>query len=95
VTSSLNSVNQFMYVMVKCSVFFEVRTEFLNSNRERAVVPCLSLWFCMCHIVCHPVGHVSLHIIENLFPNTESSPRFEPRIVFGFVTLISLISSPK
>jgi hypothetical protein len=28
---SLNSVNQLIFVMVKCSVFFAVRTEFLNS----------------------------------------------------------------
>jgi hypothetical protein len=27
---SLNSVNQLIFVMVKCGVFFEVRTEFLN-----------------------------------------------------------------
>jgi hypothetical protein len=27
---SLNSVNRLMFVMVKCGVFFEVRTEFLN-----------------------------------------------------------------
>jgi hypothetical protein len=27
---SLNSVNQMIFVMVKCSVFFAVRTEFLN-----------------------------------------------------------------
>jgi hypothetical protein len=27
---SLNSVNQFIFVMVKCCVFFAVRTEFLN-----------------------------------------------------------------
>jgi hypothetical protein len=27
---SLNSVNQLIFVMVKCSVFFAVRTEFLN-----------------------------------------------------------------
>jgi hypothetical protein len=28
--TSLNSVNQFIFVMVKCGVLFEVRTEFLN-----------------------------------------------------------------
>jgi hypothetical protein len=28
--TSLNSVNQLIFVMVKCSVLFEVRTEFLN-----------------------------------------------------------------
>jgi hypothetical protein len=28
---SLNSVNQLTFVMVKCSVLFEVRTEFLNN----------------------------------------------------------------
>jgi hypothetical protein len=28
---SLNSVNQLIFVMVKCSVLFEVRTEFLNN----------------------------------------------------------------
>jgi len=28
---SLNSVNQLIFVMVKCGVLFEVRTEFLNS----------------------------------------------------------------
>jgi hypothetical protein len=27
---SLNGVNQLIFVMVKCSVFFAVRTEFLN-----------------------------------------------------------------
>jgi hypothetical protein len=27
---SLNSVNQLIFVMVKCGVFFEVGTEFLN-----------------------------------------------------------------
>jgi hypothetical protein len=27
----LNSVNQLIFVMVKCSVLFEVRTEFLNT----------------------------------------------------------------
>jgi hypothetical protein len=27
---SLNSVNQLIFVMVKCEVFFEVGTEFLN-----------------------------------------------------------------
>jgi hypothetical protein len=27
---SLNSVNQLIYVMVKCGVLFEVRTELLN-----------------------------------------------------------------
>jgi hypothetical protein len=28
---SLNSVNQLIFVMVKCDVLFEVRTEFLNN----------------------------------------------------------------
>jgi hypothetical protein len=28
--TSLNSVNQLIFVMVKCSVLSEVRTEFLN-----------------------------------------------------------------
>jgi hypothetical protein len=28
---SLNSVNQLIFVMVKCSVLFEVRTRFLNN----------------------------------------------------------------
>jgi hypothetical protein len=28
---NLNSVNQLIYVMVKCGVLFEVRTEFLNN----------------------------------------------------------------
>jgi hypothetical protein len=28
---SLNSINQLTYVMVKCGVLFEVRTEFLNN----------------------------------------------------------------
>jgi hypothetical protein len=28
----LNSINQLIFVMVKCGVFFEVRTEFLNNN---------------------------------------------------------------
>jgi hypothetical protein len=28
--TSLNSVNQLIFVMVKCGVLFEVRTEFLN-----------------------------------------------------------------
>jgi hypothetical protein len=27
---SLNSINQLIFVMVKCSVLFEVQTEFLN-----------------------------------------------------------------
>jgi hypothetical protein len=27
---TLNSINKFLYVMVKCGVLFEVRTEFLN-----------------------------------------------------------------
>jgi hypothetical protein len=27
---SLNTVNQLIFVMVKCGVLFEVRTEFLN-----------------------------------------------------------------
>jgi hypothetical protein len=27
---SLNSINQLIFVMVKCDVLFEVRTEFLN-----------------------------------------------------------------
>jgi hypothetical protein len=27
---NLNSVNQLIFVMVKCGVLFEVRTEFLN-----------------------------------------------------------------
>jgi hypothetical protein len=27
---SLNSINQLTFVMVKCGVLFEVRTEFLN-----------------------------------------------------------------
>jgi hypothetical protein len=30
--TSLNSVNQLSFVMVKCRVLFEVRTEFLNIN---------------------------------------------------------------
>jgi hypothetical protein len=29
-TLNLNSVNQLIFVMVKCGVLFEVRTEFLN-----------------------------------------------------------------
>jgi hypothetical protein len=29
--SSLNSINQLIFVMVKCGVLFEVRTEFLNN----------------------------------------------------------------
>jgi hypothetical protein len=29
-TNSLNSVNQLIFVMVKCGVLFEVRAEFLN-----------------------------------------------------------------
>jgi hypothetical protein len=29
--SQLNSVNQLIFVMVKCGVLFEVRTEFLNN----------------------------------------------------------------
>jgi hypothetical protein len=28
---NLNSVNQLIFVMVKCDVLFEVRTEFLNN----------------------------------------------------------------
>jgi hypothetical protein len=28
---NLNSVNQLIFVMVKCGVLFEVRTEFLNN----------------------------------------------------------------
>jgi hypothetical protein len=30
-TLNLNSVNQLIFVMVKCGVLFEVRTEFLNN----------------------------------------------------------------
>jgi hypothetical protein len=30
-TLNLNSVNQLNFVMVKCGVLFEVRTEFLNN----------------------------------------------------------------
>jgi hypothetical protein len=30
-TLNLNSVNQLIFVMVKCDVLFEVRTEFLNN----------------------------------------------------------------
>jgi hypothetical protein len=29
---SLNSINWLMFVMIKCGVLFEVRTEFLNIN---------------------------------------------------------------
>jgi hypothetical protein len=29
--SSLNNINQFIFVMVKCGVLFEVRTGFLNT----------------------------------------------------------------
>jgi hypothetical protein len=28
-----NSINQLIFVMVKCGVLFQVRTEFLNSNQ--------------------------------------------------------------
>jgi hypothetical protein len=28
--TSLNNINQLIFVMVKCGVLFEVRTEFLN-----------------------------------------------------------------
>jgi hypothetical protein len=28
---NLNSINQLIFVMVKCGVLFEVRTEFLNN----------------------------------------------------------------
>jgi hypothetical protein len=28
---NLNSVNQLIFIMVKCGVLFEVRTEFLNN----------------------------------------------------------------
>jgi hypothetical protein len=31
VSLNLNSVNQLIFVMVKCDVLFEVRTEFLNN----------------------------------------------------------------
>jgi hypothetical protein len=31
----LNSVNQLIFVMVKCGVLFEVRTEFLNNISTR------------------------------------------------------------
>jgi len=31
VVLNLNSVNQLIFVMVKCGVLFEVRTEFLNN----------------------------------------------------------------
>jgi hypothetical protein len=31
VSLNLNSVNQLIFVMVKCGVLFEVRTEFLNN----------------------------------------------------------------
>jgi hypothetical protein len=30
-TSDLNNINQLIFVMVKCGVLFEVRTEFLNN----------------------------------------------------------------
>jgi hypothetical protein len=30
-TFYLNSVNQLIFIMVKCSVLFEVQTEFLNN----------------------------------------------------------------
>jgi hypothetical protein len=30
-----NSVNQLIFVMVKCGVFFAVRTEFLNTKKKR------------------------------------------------------------
>jgi hypothetical protein len=30
VITSLNTINQLIFVMVKCSVMFEVRSEFLN-----------------------------------------------------------------
>jgi hypothetical protein len=48
-------------------------------------------WVRMCHVVCHPEGHVSLNIIEKLSLNTKYSPRLEPT-TFGFVTLIPVIS---
>jgi hypothetical protein len=31
ISLNLNSVNQLIFVMVKCGVLFEVRTEFLNN----------------------------------------------------------------
>jgi hypothetical protein len=30
-TLNLNNINQLIFVMVKCDVLFEVRTEFLNN----------------------------------------------------------------
>jgi hypothetical protein len=40
---NLNSVNQLIFVMVKCDVLFEVRTEFLNNIWTSSVFKGLNL----------------------------------------------------
>jgi predicted Holliday junction resolvase-like endonuclease len=40
---NLNSVNQLIFVMVKCGVLFEVRTEFLNNISTSFVFKGLNL----------------------------------------------------
>jgi hypothetical protein len=50
----------------------------------------------LCHIVFHPEGDVLMNNTEKFLSlNQTSSPRLEPRTVFGFVTLVPVIVSPK
>jgi hypothetical protein len=44
---SLNNVNQLIFVMVKCGVLFEVRTEFLNKIWASFVFKWLTLASCL------------------------------------------------
>jgi hypothetical protein len=62
-----------------------------RQNTYRRVCRCRFV----CHDVCHPEDHVSLNNIENIYLNPKSSHRLETRLVFGPVTLIPVIPSPK
>jgi hypothetical protein len=42
----LNSINQLIFIMVKCCVFFEVRTEFVNDIRHKLRFQRASLIYC-------------------------------------------------
>jgi hypothetical protein len=42
----LNSINQLIFIMVKCCVFFEVRTEFVNDIRHKLRFQRVSLIYC-------------------------------------------------
>jgi hypothetical protein len=46
-------------------------------------------------VMSYVIQRVSLNIIGKIIPNPKSLPRLEPRTVFGFVTLVPVISSPK